>query len=392
MADLGLLAGLANGLREGLQSYRTERDYDLKKQQTAQELALKKRMADISGVEAYSKVLGTGGSDAANPMLSKLGLIDSSQPAPDPQPTDQSQSPVDQTSQASLPDGQGYLSAQGGFKPAANIPSEFDRGMIRFAAEKNAAEGDTGRHQEYDPKSRGFITSQVPLSPLAQTKLDKERAETKNAQLTPERETQHQYDSDKVTQDTRDAAFNFSKMVKSAQEKSPVADKGLVFNYIRIENPGAVAREGTLDDVREIPQLAARYSNMISMAENGTMTDAQRNEILRAGAAAYQGARESHVQVQQRYGALAKNRGVNPTFLNEPALASADQQAGSVINNVGPYKRQGAGAILQQLGLIGRKAGPTEAQAASGPKPGTIDGGYKYMGGDPADQKSWVKQ
>ena len=130
---------------------------------------------------------------------------------------------------------------------------------------------------------------------------------------------------------------------------SPTAQKGMVYNYIRIENPGAVAREGQLEDLRKVPDLMRQYGDIINQATTGSLSKKSIDDMARAGIAAYQGARDVHKSVQNDYNTQGKQLGIPTTFTNETALSSLDKQASKRAAELGAFVPATAGDLTRQI-------------------------------------------
>ena len=174
-----------------------------------------------------------------------------------------------------------------------------------------------------------------------------------------------EYKGEDAVKNTKEAAYNLSKMIESAKLKTPAADKTLVFNLIRLENPGVSAREGSLDDLRNSPGIMQHYADLIQAAQSGTLTDEKRNDLVRSATASYQGSRQIHQQIQQKYAGLAKENGISPTFLKEPSLDYTDKLAQGFMKSTKPYQQPSIFDVAKKAVGMG---GPANAQAEAPPK------------------------
>lgn len=102
MADLGLLGGLAEGLRSGIDAYRTERAYGDQKRKDALEQAFKKAQLQELGYD-----VGQDGS----PVLSEFGSLKKNLATTQAKRSLESYDPNSETSQRQVQSAQGLLSA-----------------------------------------------------------------------------------------------------------------------------------------------------------------------------------------------------------------------------------------------------------------------------------------
>lgn len=192
--------------------------------------------------------------------------------------------------------------------------------------------------------SRSGITDPKTLAELKQ-----KDSQTRNTNLEPYFKLKSQYDENSATKDVREAAFNLQKMLSAKDSNSPTAQKGMVYNYIRIENPGSIAREGQLEDLRKVPDLMRQYGDIINQATTGSLSKKSIDDMARAGIAAYQGARDVHQKVQNDYNTQGKQLGIPTTFTNETALSSLDKQAAKRADELGPFVPATAGDLTRQI-------------------------------------------
>ena len=116
--------------------------------------------------------------------------------------------------------------------------------------------------------------------------------------------------------DTRDA---FSRIEESAKippgqkEPSAAADISLIFNYMKMLDPGSVVREGefaTAQNAGGVDQrVLALYNRMIN---GGRLTPQIRNDFVSQATGLHQRAADQYGKIQRQYNDIATRTGVDP--------------------------------------------------------------------------------
>lgn len=358
--DYGLLGGIAEGLQSGMNAYKDMSRYQ-------QEQALKKRLANVQGAEAYAKLLGVGGS-AVNPLVDKMGLIS------DVSPNSSSDQSQDQSAGQQNTAG---LLIQG-------VPSEFDKAkMMKLfdeAASKNADSWKTGI--KYTPDNTNFTlkSEQVPRSDLGQIEFDKANAEKRNAQLQPTYHAQEDYE--KRTQNVNQVRDNYSKILHAFQKPpSPKQDLSMVINLVSMELPGQAIREGALAELEKNTQLSTQTRDAIHKYLTGTMDPSVRQDLVRTAGNVWDGLQPSLEGEQERATGMARERGVSTSFLNDPALAKVNALHKQVQSQIGAYQNPESqpGLLMKAAKGLGLMRGSTGNNAYAAPLPKLSDGDRAYL-------------
>jgi hypothetical protein len=149
--------------------------------------------------------------------------------------------------------------------------------------------------------------------------------------------------------------------VESA-EPNDAGDTQLVLNYMRVISPGIRIQPGErIDDaasVPGIPQAAIGLWNKV--VGGGKLNGGQRAEIRSQAKRTFDTQTKLAADLRPRYERLARDAGVDPWQV------IGDESGG-------------------QVGGSGGGGGGSGAA----PKPGAVEDGYRFKGGDPADQKNW---
>lgn len=142
------------------------------------------------------------------------------------------------------------------------------------------------------------------------------------------------------------------------EAKSPAGDLAAATKFMKLLDPGSVVRESELTEAMKATGKLDRLQNLAGNIVNGTkLTPKQREDFKSLATEFYNSASSQYNEKRGEYAGIAKRNDMN------------------VEDVVGSEKAQ-------------KVAKPT---TLSVPAVGTIKGGYKFNGGNPADPNSWTK-
>lgn len=157
-----------------------------------------------------------------------------------------------------------------------------------------------------------------------------------------------------TTKETQTVANAFQKIqsVATKQKLSPADDISLLFAYMKIVDPTSSVKEGEMATAQNTAGVEGRVRNLYNNAINGNRLDpTQVEDFLNAAGSLYNAQLERQEMFGKEYQGLSKRRGLNPKDVD--------------ILNYQKFERK--------------------------PKFGEIRDGYRFKGGDPANQQSWEK-
>lgn len=105
----------------------------------------------------------------------------------------------------------------------------------------------------------------------------------------------------------------YTRVLESAKDPSPAGDMALVFNYMKILDPGSTVREGEAASVQQagsLPKtLVAKYNKLVS---GELLEDSQRKDFVDRAGRLFKGAANNNRKRESEYTRLANLRGINP--------------------------------------------------------------------------------
>lgn len=151
---------------------------------------------------------------------------------------------------------------------------------------------------------------------------------------------------------------SFSRIQSVAKQPSAAGDLALIFNYMKILDPGSTVREGefaTAQNSGSVPSRIVAAYNKVLAGER--LSESQRQDFLFQAQNQYSSQLDRQKQLEGEYGRIAQGAGARP---------------GQVI-------------VDRAIQLQQQIAPP------SGPAVGSIEDGYRFKGGNPSDPANWEK-
>ena len=105
----------------------------------------------------------------------------------------------------------------------------------------------------------------------------------------------------------------YNRIIKSAEDPSAAGDLALIFNYMKVLDPGSTVREGEFANAQNAGGIDSKLRSMYNSIIDGTRLDhPQRADFVKRAGMLYQGALDGQSMVDNRYKSLAEVSGVDP--------------------------------------------------------------------------------
>ncbi len=165
-------------------------------------------------------------------------------------------------------------------------------------------------------------------------------------------------------------------LIANASQATGIGDAGMIYNIMKLFDPGSVVREGEFQTAQLSSGALDRINTYYKQALNGQrLTDAQRKDFVRLARDIYGKARQTQLARNERYSKLAKSGGIDAsTFIYDP-YADIDKTMQDYIGSApkpgsgagGAAPAPGAGANIPGVTGRGGPAGRAAPGAASLP-------------------------
>lgn len=111
-------------------------------------------------------------------------------------------------------------------------------------------------------------------------------------------------------------SFAYSRVVRSAVDPSPAGDLALIFNFMKVLDPGSVVREGEFATAQNSGAVDERVRSLYNQVREGTrLTETQRADFVDRAGRLYGGAEEQYKSISDQYEDFAKQAGINPSLV-----------------------------------------------------------------------------
>lgn len=164
-------------------------------------------------------------------------------------------------------------------------------------------------------EQRGFVESRK--DELSVKKLEAELQALENPSLAPEKRAElegklrgevHQRSKEYEQVDNA-----YRRIQASASDPSPAGDLALIFNYMKILDPGSTVREGEFGTAQNAGGVDAKVLSLYNSVINGKrLSPSQRKDFVARAEKLYAAANNKHKVLEVKYGRLAERYGVDP--------------------------------------------------------------------------------
>lgn len=163
----------------------------------------------------------------------------------------------------------------------------------------------------------------------SQAKITKLQTESK----TPKQQTdlRKEWKSDPITKASQAGQVAIQKVLSAGEgEPNAIKDHSLVFNYMRMVDPGSTVREGEFTTVQQAGGVVDRMTvGLFNRTLQGEMlTPSQREQLIQTSKQLWQQQVDAQQRVNQNYRTLAEKAGVDPSQVVLDLGMTEQQQQG----------------------------------------------------------------
>ena len=188
----------------------------------------------------------------------------------------------------------------------------------KMSAKKQAEQADEVYQVEIEGKKLG---NKGKLQDMRKTdaeirKLEKELEAIGKGGLDPEKQVAIEQklmstylNQNKGFQDVHDA---YGRVKAAAQDPSPAGDLALIFNYMKMLDPGSTVREGEFANAENSGSVPTSIINKYNKAIKGERLSENRQDFINQASNLYKSARGNYDRTQKTFTDLSNNYGVNP--------------------------------------------------------------------------------
>jgi hypothetical protein len=110
-----------------------------------------------------------------------------------------------------------------------------------------------------------------------------------------------------------DQTTAYGRVISSVQDPSPAGDLALIFNYMKVLDPGSVVREGEFATAQNAGSVDDRTRGLYNRIISGErLSDAQRADFADRATRLYSGAEQQYQDISEQYAAFARSAGLPP--------------------------------------------------------------------------------
>lgn len=110
-----------------------------------------------------------------------------------------------------------------------------------------------------------------------------------------------------------DQTSAYGRVIKSAEDPSPAGDLALIFNYMKVLDPGSVVREGEFATAQNAGSIDERTRGIYNRIVSGErLSESQRADFADRATRLYSGAEDQYRSIAEQYAGFATAAGLPP--------------------------------------------------------------------------------
>jgi len=159
------------------------------------------------------------------------------------------------------------------------------------------------------------IASQV-MAEITKQRLTPKPTEDPDKLLKRISDARKEFTGLKSVKDFSDVSSAYSRVINSASDPSAAGDLALIFNFMKVLDPGSVVREGEFATAQNAGGVDQRIRSLYNRVVDGTrLTVPQRADFVDRATRLYGGAETQYKSIAQQYADFATEAGLDPNLV-----------------------------------------------------------------------------